>query len=71
MRQLEGFSEHMDRLQRHLAQLKEEGVSSNRTEPVRRELHQLMLQTLETPTSLRQRCQRLQKQLKEFERVKR
>ena len=71
MHQLEGFSEHMDRLQRHLAQLKEEGASSIRREPVRRELHQLMLQTLETPTSLRQRCQRLQKQLKEFERVKR
>ncbi|MCH7751378.1 MAG: sigma-70 family RNA polymerase sigma factor [Planctomycetes bacterium] len=71
MHQLEGFSEHMDRLQHHLAQLKEEGASSIRTEPVRRELHQLMLQTLETPTSLRQRCQRLQKQLKEFERVKR
>jgi len=71
MRQLEGFSEHMDRLQHHLAQLKGEGASSIRTEPVRRELHQLMLQTLETPTSLRQRCQRLQKQLKEFERVKR
>lgn len=71
MHQLEGFSEQMDRLQRHLAQLKEEGASSIRTEPVRRELHQLMSQTLESPTSLRQRCQRLQKQLKEFERVKR
>ncbi|MCH8840741.1 MAG: sigma-70 family RNA polymerase sigma factor, partial [Planctomycetes bacterium] len=71
MHQLEGFSEQMDRLQHHLAQLKEEGASSIRTEPVRRELHQLMLQTLESPTSLRQRCQRLQKQLKEFERVKR
>ena len=71
MNQLEGFSQHMDRLQRHLAQLKEEGANSNRTEPVRRELHQLMLQTLETPTSLRQRCQRLLKHLKEFDRVKR
>jgi RNA polymerase primary sigma factor len=71
MRQLEGFSQHMDRLQRHLAQLREENASPARLAPVRLELRQLMLQTLETPTSLRQRCQRLRKQLREFERVKR
>lgn len=71
MQQLEGFSKRMDQLQRHLAQLKEEHAAANRTEPVRRELQQVMLQTLESPTSLRQRCQRLRKQIKEFERVKR
>lgn len=43
----------------------------SRTEPVRRELHELMQKTLESPTSLRERSTRLQKQLKELERVKR
>jgi len=71
MNQLEAFSQRMDRMQSQLAQLKAEGASSSRIEPVRRELQQLMQQTLETPTSLRNRCQRLLKHLKEFERVKR
>ncbi len=71
MNQLEGFSQRMDRMQSQLTQLKEEGAGASRIEPVRRELQQLMQQTLETPTSLRNRCQRLLKHLKEFERVKR
>ncbi len=71
MNQLEEFSAHMDRLQRQLSELRSEGATSTRIEPVRRELQQLMQQTLETPTSLRNRCQRLRKRLKEFERVKR
>ncbi len=71
MRQLEEFSGRMDHLQRHLLQLREEGASPECTEPTRRELHKLMLQTLESPASLRTRCERLRKQLKEFERVKR
>ena len=61
----------MIRMQRQLAELRKEGASAIRIEPVRRELQQLMQQTLESPTSLRNRCQRLLKHLKEFERVKR
>jgi RNA polymerase primary sigma factor len=71
MQQLEAFSQHMDRLERHLAQLRQENAHPSRMAPVREELRQLMLQTLETPSSLRRRCQRLRKQLREFERVKR
>ncbi len=71
MAQLEVLSERMDRLQKLLAQLREEGASASRIEPVRQELRDLMMQTLETPSSLRNRCKRLRKALIEFERVKR
>ena len=71
MSELEVLSEKMDRLQRLLNQLREENAAPTRIEPVRRELEQLMLQTLESPSSLRNRCRRLRKALTEFERVKR
>lgn len=71
MQQLEEMSRRMDRMQQHLQQLKNEKAHDTRIAPVRRELHELMLKTLETPTSLRKRCLKLRKQLKEFERVKR
>ncbi|QDT72661.1 sigma-70 family RNA polymerase sigma factor [Lacipirellula limnantheis] len=71
MKQLEEVSRRMDRLQAQLKQLKAEGASSQRIAPVRRELKALMMQTLESPTSLRDRCDLLRTQLTEFERVKR
>jgi len=71
MHQLEKLSKRMDHLQSLLSQLKEEGASSVRREPAKREFHTLMQQTLESPTSLRVRCEKLKVQLKEFERVKR
>ena len=71
MKLLEELSQKMDRLHNHLQQLKAENASAARLEPVRRELETLMLQTLESPRSLRNRCQLLRKQLTEFERVKR
>ncbi|BBO32403.1 sigma-70 family RNA polymerase sigma factor [Lacipirellula parvula] len=71
MKQLEEVSRRMDRLQAQLKQLKAEGASQHRIAPVRRELKALMLQTLESPKSLRDRCDLLRTQLTEFERVKR
>ena len=71
MKVLEDLSQKMDRLQKHLKQLKAENTPASRIEPIRRELRELMLKTLESPTSLRNRCQLLRKQLREFERVKR
>jgi RNA polymerase primary sigma factor len=71
MQQLEEISRRMDRLQGQLRQLNAEGASQVRIAPVRRELKNLMMQTLETPRSLRQRCHLLRDQLTEFERVKR
>ena len=71
MKQLEEVSRRMDRLQAQLRILKAEGASSHRIAPVRRELKSLMMQTLESPKSLRERCDLLRTQLTEFERVKR
>jgi len=71
MQQLEKFSKRMDHLQNLLSQLREEGASAVQIEPAKREFHALMQKTLESPTSLRVRCEKLKKQLKEFERVKR
>ena len=71
MKVLEELSQRMDRLQNHLKQLKEENASQARLDPVQRELKEIMLRTLESPTSLRNRCRLLRQQLKEFERVKR
>jgi RNA polymerase primary sigma factor len=71
MHQLEELSRRMDRLQRQLHQLRAEDASPRRIAPVRRELQALMMQTLESPRSLRERCRQLREQLTEFERVKR
>ncbi|MEM9353454.1 MAG: sigma-70 family RNA polymerase sigma factor [Planctomycetota bacterium] len=71
MEVLEELSKRMDRTQKHLRDLEASDAPATRTEPVRRELKKLMLQTLETPSSLRRRCRELRAQLTEFERVKR
>ena len=71
MQMLEEFSKRMDRTQNHLRELQASGAPATRIDPVREELKRLMHQTLETPTSLRRRCQELRAQLAEFERVKR
>jgi len=71
MGELENLSRRMDRLQQHLKQLRAEGAEATRIGPVRKELRELMSETLETPSSLRKRCADLRTQLKEFERVKR
>ncbi len=71
MQQLEEVSRRMDRLQNQLRQLKAENASPQRMAPVRKQLKELMLQTLESPRSLRERCELLRTQLTEFERVKR
>ena len=68
---LQEMSKKMDRLQAQLRRLRSEGASPARIAPVRQELKTLMLQTLETPRSLRERCELLAEQLTEFERVKR
>jgi len=71
MHELEKLSKRIDHLQSLLSKLREEGVTAERLEPAKRELQTLLQQTLESPTSLRVRCEKLKKQLKEFERVKR
>jgi len=71
MEQLTALSQGMDRLQKQLRELRVLAAPASRIDPVRHELKALMMQTLETPSSLRKRCRLLQGQLKELERVKR
>jgi len=71
MEQLATFSQRIDRLEKQLKELRATDAPATRIEPVRHELKTLMLQTLETPSSLRKRCRILREQLKELERVKR
>lgn len=71
MRKLEELSRRMDYLKNKLTELRSEDAHSTRIEPVRRELEKLVRQTLESPSSLRKRCESLRKQLTEFDRVKR
>ena len=71
MRNLEEHSRRIDHLQNQLAVLRSEDASASRIEPTRRELEKLMQLTLESPSSLRKRCETLRVQLSEFDRVKR
>jgi RNA polymerase primary sigma factor len=71
MEQIEQMSVRMDRLQQHLEQLRANGAPASQIAATRNELRELMQQTLETPSSLRRRSQKLKVQLTEFERVKR
>ncbi|QDS98580.1 sigma-70 family RNA polymerase sigma factor [Adhaeretor mobilis] len=68
---LSEMSRRMDFLKSQLDELKAEGATETRTKPVREELQKLMEKTLETPASLRNRCEFLKAELEEFERVKR
>jgi RNA polymerase primary sigma factor len=61
----------MDFLKARLAELRAAGASNGDVQVVRRELRELMLRTLESPSSLRRRSQQLRGQYKEFENVKR
>jgi len=71
MHKLEEMSHRMDFLKHQLTELRSEDAPGSRIAPVRRELEKLMQQTLESPNSLRNRCEKLRVQLTEFDRVKR
>jgi RNA polymerase primary sigma factor len=76
MKQLSELSSRMDYLQRKVAELDAaaaEGVAINKDDRAnyRRELRDCMTRTLETPGSLRRRCERLKTQYREYELAKR
>ena len=71
IRQLEETSRRMDDLKAQLDDLKRSGAPADKIAAVRSELRDLMLTTLESPESLRRRCQQLRGQFHEFEDVKR
>ena len=71
MRQLSEFSRRMEELQARLKVIRrDESLAAERTR-VRRELRDLMLLTLESPRSLRNRCQQIAKLHTQYETVKR
>jgi RNA polymerase primary sigma factor len=71
LKQLEEMSSRMDMLQARVRELAGDPSATAEYNHVRRELRKLMLTVLESPTSLRNRCQVLRKQLTEYELAKR
>jgi RNA polymerase primary sigma factor len=71
IRQLEDTSQRMGELRREIAELRRTGAPGDKIASVRHELREIMKRTLESPASLRRRCQLLRGQYREFENVKR
>jgi RNA polymerase primary sigma factor len=71
IRQLEEMSQRMDELRRQLAELRRTYAPAEKIASLRHELRELMQRTLESPASLRRRCQLLRGQFQQFEGVKR
>ena len=71
IRKIEEMSRKMEALRKQLRDLRQEGGAESHIASVRSELRQLMMETLETPTSLRKRAQELRGQFRCFENVKR
>jgi RNA polymerase primary sigma factor len=70
VRQLKEMSRRMDSIRARLGRL---GGGANQPErsALRKELHDLMIVTLESPTSLRKRCELIERQYYDYEQVKR
>ncbi len=71
MRYLEEASQRMDALQEEIAQCKQDPAAGEKLAEVRREFYDLMLQTQESPQSLRTRCQQIAHQFQAYEEAKR
>jgi RNA polymerase primary sigma factor len=71
IRQLEDMSKRMDDLRRKIAELRATGASSDKINSTRHELRAMMLNTLESPASLRRRVRLLRGQYTQFEDAKR
>ena len=71
MKQLEEFTDRMDEIRDRLAKIKHDGARRDERADLKRELRDLMLMTLESPKSLRERCVMFRKQFVEYEAAKR
>ncbi len=71
MRQLEDISRRMDQIQARLAVIRDDANRRRERTDLRRELNDLLMQTLESPKSLRRRCQIFRRQFEEYEAAKR
>jgi RNA polymerase primary sigma factor len=71
VRQLKEMSRRMDALRDRLKPTSGKALSPQERTHARRELRDLMLATLESPRSLRNRCQLMERQYHDYEQVKR
>jgi RNA polymerase primary sigma factor len=71
MRQLEEFADRLDEIRERLARIKRDPAARDERADLRRELRDLMLMTLESPRSLRERCVTFRRQFVEYEAAKR
>jgi RNA polymerase primary sigma factor len=71
IKQLVEFSRRMDEVRMQLRVSEANGVSVEDRTDLRRELRDLMMMTLESPKSLRRRCEQAEQQYIEYESVKR
>jgi len=71
MRRLEEFSRRMDEIRARLAEIRTDSAAKDERANLRRELKDLLMLTLESPKSLRKRCQTFHRQYEEYEQVKR
>ena len=71
VRQLKEMSRRMDALRHRLAVLRQDPMAKEERSNLRKELHDLMLITLESPGSLRKRCATIERQYYDYEQVKR
>ena len=71
IRHLEETAQRMDDLKQQLAELRRTDGPADKIAAVRHELRELMLRTLESPSSLHRRSRQLRGQFREFEDVKR
>jgi RNA polymerase primary sigma factor len=71
VRQLRDMSRRMDALQSRLRALGSDPAVADQRRTLRKELHDLMIVTLESPSSLRKRCATIERQFEDYEQVKR
>jgi RNA polymerase primary sigma factor len=71
MKQLEEFADRMDEIRARLAHIRHDPTARDERADLRRELRDLMLMTLESPKSLRERCVVCRRQFVEYEAAKR
>jgi len=69
--QLKEMSRRMDALRSRLHALEHDAEATQQRRALRKELHELMMNTLESPTSLRNRCEAIERQFEDYEHVKR
>ncbi|WP_425399712.1 sigma-70 family RNA polymerase sigma factor [Aeoliella sp.] len=71
IKELEQFSQRIDLVREQLRELKDENAPADKIASVQAELKALLVNVLESPSTLRRRVELLKKQFKAFENVKR